>query len=70
MITLPFYSALEPSQRILIAGAGGGFDLFCGLPLYFALQAGGKADVRQVIGAFRSRCAAARVLRPRTDIPL
>lgn len=42
MFTLPFSSALEPSQRILIAGAGGGFDLFCGLPLYFALQASGK----------------------------
>jgi hypothetical protein len=42
MFTLPFFSILEPSERILIAGAGGGFDLFCGLPLYFALQASGK----------------------------
>jgi hypothetical protein len=42
MFTIPFFSTLEPSQRILIAGAGGGFDLFCGLPLYFALQDSGK----------------------------
>ena len=35
-------SALDSCQRILIAGAGGGFDVFTGLPLYFALQAIGK----------------------------
>ena len=33
---------LEGKQRILIAGAGGGFDVFCGLPLYFGLRAQGK----------------------------
>ncbi len=33
---------LETSQRILIAGAGGGFDVFAGLPLCFALRAAGK----------------------------
>src|SRR5687768_5162111 len=41
-LQLPFFSALAPAQRILIAGAGGGFDVFSGLPLYFALQAAGK----------------------------
>jgi hypothetical protein len=25
-----------------VAGAGGGFDLFCGLPLYFGLRAAGR----------------------------
>lgn len=29
-------------ERILIAGAGGGYDVFCGLPLYFALRHAGK----------------------------
>jgi len=38
----PFTAKLEDAQRILIAGAGGGFDIFCGLPLYFALTAQGK----------------------------
>jgi hypothetical protein len=33
---------LEPAETILLAGAGGGFDIFCGLPLYFGLQAAGK----------------------------
>ncbi len=41
-LTIPFFSALENSQNILIAGAGGGFDIFCGLPLYFALKNTGK----------------------------
>lgn len=35
---LPFVERLESSERILLAGAGGGFDIFCGLPLYFALR--------------------------------
>jgi hypothetical protein len=32
---------LKSSRRILIAGAGGGYDFFSGLPLYFALQSAG-----------------------------
>jgi hypothetical protein len=40
---LPLFRRLEPAQRILLAGAGGGFDIFCGLPLYFALRQQGKA---------------------------
>ena len=40
-LTPPFFAALEGSRRILIAGMGGGFDVFCGLPLYFALRAEG-----------------------------
>ncbi len=38
----PIFQRLDQAQTILLAGAGGGFDLFCGLPLYFALQAQGK----------------------------
>ncbi len=36
---VPFFQELRNAKRILIAGAGGGFDVYCGLPLYFALQA-------------------------------
>ena len=43
ILTAPFITKLEKAERILIAGAGGGFDVFCGLPLYFDLQAQGKA---------------------------
>src|SRR5262245_27852268 len=42
MFTLPFIRELSASRRVLLAGAGGGFDIFCGLPLYFALREQGK----------------------------
>ena len=35
---LPFFDELDEAQNILIAGAGGGFDVFGGLPLYFWLK--------------------------------
>ncbi len=37
-----FFKKLEKAQNILIAGAGGGFDIYSGLPLYFNLRAQGK----------------------------
>ncbi len=42
MLKLPIYTELENAQNILIAGAGGGFDIFSGLPLYFGLKESGK----------------------------
>src|SRR6185436_2935450 len=39
---LPFFEELDKAQNILLAGAGGGFDVFCGLPLYFWLKKAGK----------------------------
>lgn len=41
-LTPPIFSKLEASKRVLIAGMGGGFDVYCGLPLYFALRDAGK----------------------------
>lgn len=38
----PLFDRLANSQRVLIAGAGGGFDVFAGLPLALALMAQGK----------------------------
>jgi hypothetical protein len=35
-------ASLERSQRILVAGAGGGFDVYAGLPIYERLRALGK----------------------------
>jgi hypothetical protein len=43
MLQLPFFTELESAKRILIAGAGGGYDVFSGLPLYFGLRAAGKS---------------------------
>lgn len=42
MFRLPFFDALAPAKRVLLAGAGGGFDIFCGLPLYYTLREAGK----------------------------
>lgn len=39
---IPIFQELETSETILIAGAGGGFDIFCGIPLYFNLIEQGK----------------------------
>jgi hypothetical protein len=41
-LQLPFFAELESARTILLAGAGGGFDIFSGLPLYFGLRAAGK----------------------------
>ena len=41
-LNLPILDQLSDSKNILIAGAGGGFDVFCGLPVYFTLQSMGK----------------------------
>ncbi|UGT43541.1 DUF1152 domain-containing protein [Nocardia yamanashiensis] len=38
----PLFTRLRDATRVLIAGAGGGFDVYGGLPLAVALQAQGK----------------------------
>ncbi|MEV6395830.1 DUF1152 domain-containing protein [Streptomyces sp. NPDC051907] len=40
--TNPFFSRLESAERILIAGAGGGFDVYAGLPAALSLLHQGK----------------------------
>lgn len=42
LASIPLFERLAPAQTVLIAGAGGGFDVFSGLPLYFALRKMGK----------------------------
>src|SRR5690242_492549 len=37
LATPPLFAALEPARRVLLAGAGGGFDVYAGLPLALAL---------------------------------
>lgn len=39
---IPLFQELEDSQNILLAGCGGGFDIYAGIPLYFALKKLGK----------------------------
>jgi len=64
----PLLTRLRQHERVLIAGAGGGFDVYAGLPLYFALRAAGKRvffDVSARIEAFRHTVEP----RPRLAIP-
>ncbi|MFF0383782.1 hypothetical protein [Streptomyces sp. NPDC004286] len=45
MITLAepaFFTRLHGARRVLMAGAGGGFDVYAGLPLALALRSAGK----------------------------
>ena len=42
LMNLRFFQKIEEAKTVLLAGAGGGFDIFTGLPLYFALRAAGK----------------------------
>jgi len=37
-INLPILNQLTSCKNLLIAGMGGGFDIFCGLPIYFELK--------------------------------
>ena len=37
-LNLPTLTQLSNCKNILIAGMGGGFDVFCGLPIYFELK--------------------------------
>jgi hypothetical protein len=42
LLRLPFFDELDGARRVLIAGCGGGYDVFCGLPLYFGLRDEGR----------------------------
>src|SRR5215216_1936484 len=39
MLPQPLETRLSRARRVLVAGAGGGADVLCGLPLFFALEA-------------------------------
>jgi hypothetical protein len=41
-LNLPIIEQVANCKNLLIAGMGGGFDLFCGLPIYFELQKRGQ----------------------------
>ncbi|MEO1414906.1 MAG: DUF1152 domain-containing protein [Bacteroidota bacterium] len=42
---IPFQRELQQAQRIFLMGAGGGFDIYSGIPLYLALKEAGKEVV-------------------------
>lgn len=65
-MNIRFFEELKASQKILIAGAGGGFDVYAGLPLYFYLRKLGK-EVELANLAF-TEPAACDCLRPIPEI--
>lgn len=42
LTSLPLFDALHAAKRVLVAGAGGGFDIYAGVPLMLALESLGK----------------------------
>jgi hypothetical protein len=57
-------SALEGSQRILVAGAGGGFDVYAGLPIYERLRSLGKTVFLANLSFAQLRATTAIELHP------
>jgi hypothetical protein len=41
-LNLPFFDQIKDCERILIAGAGGGFDVYAGLPIFHELYEQGR----------------------------
>jgi hypothetical protein len=63
-LCLPFFTELEQSETILLAGAGGGFDIFSGLPLYFGLRQAGKQVYLANLSFSHLEAATGRQLAP------
>jgi hypothetical protein len=61
-LTLP--SVLESSRRVLVAGAGGGFDVYVGLPIYERLRSMGKAVFLANLSFAQLRATTALELHP------
>jgi hypothetical protein len=64
LLHLPFFAEIQDARNILVAGAGGGFDLFCGLPLYFGLRAAGRQVYLANLSFSALRSTTARQLGP------
>lgn len=64
-LNIPVLDKLSRCQNILIAGMGGGFDVFCGLPLYFELRESGfNVHLANYTHASLHRLKGARRLTP------
>ncbi len=62
--TSPLFERLAHAEHVLIAGAGGGFDVFSGLPLYFHLRKLGKRVSLANLSFTRLENVEGRVLAP------
>ena len=57
-------TALEASRRVLVAGAGGGFDVYVGLPIYERLRSIGKTVFLSNVSFTQLRATTALELQP------
>jgi hypothetical protein len=64
MSELHLPSSLENSRRVLVAGAGGGFDVYAGLPIYARLRRLGKQVFLANLSFTLLETTAARKLAP------
>src|SRR5215813_6855199 len=62
-LNLPIIEQLSSCRNLLIAGMGGGFDIFCGLPIYFELQRRGQQ-------AYLANFSFSNVVRHKTGVRL
>ena len=42
-LNLPDIAAINDARTVLLIGMGGGYDVFCGLPIRYAMREAGKA---------------------------
>jgi hypothetical protein len=42
ILNLPILNKLLSAKNILLVGMGGGYDVFCGMPIYYELRKAGK----------------------------
>ena len=64
-LNLPILDQIADCEQVLIAGMGGGFDVFCGLPIYFELQqCGYDVHLASLTDSSLKRMRGARRLTP------
>jgi hypothetical protein len=61
-LNLPIVDRLRGCRSVLVAGMGGGYDVFCGLPLYLALRSRGF-EVHLANYSFSDICRASHGIR-------
>ncbi|MFO7901973.1 MAG: DUF1152 domain-containing protein [Pirellulaceae bacterium] len=64
-LQLPFFGNIDGASSVLISGAGGGFDVLSGLPLFYALRDSGKRVYLANLSFTNLRSAAGAWLGPK-----
>lgn len=62
--SLPLFDSLKACKTVLLAGAGGGYDITSGVPLYFALRAMGKEVILANLSFTALSAIEAKVMGP------